>query len=94
MKWTINYKDVNTKPLEYGDKIIKKRFCFFPKSQYDITNRSSVFYWLRYVYVVYVWTEGTSVEWDPNGIPVSESDYWRRIGIATTYDNAAKEIWC
>ena len=92
MKWTINHKYVNKEVVEYGDKKVRKRFCFFPKAQYDITTNSSTFYWLQYVYVVYEWTEGIDVEWDFSGLPVYEPDYWRQIGIAATYDNAIKEF--
>ena len=93
MKWTINHRYTNKKALEYGDKKIKKHFCVFPQVQYDIESNSSTFYWLQYVYIVYEWTEGTDVEWDPSGIPVCESDYWFKLGIATTYENASKGIW-
>lgn len=93
MKWTINHKYDDKKVIEYGDKKVRKRFCFFPKSQYDITTNSSTFYWLQYVYVVYEWTEGTNTEWDASGIPMCESDYWHKVGIASTYENAVDGLW-
>ena len=93
MKWTLNHRYIDKEPLKYGDCRIKRRFCLFPRTQYNIESNSTTYYWLQNVFIAYEWTEGTNVEWDPSGIPVCEPDYWRRIGIATTYNNAVKGIW-
>lgn len=93
MRWTITHKVIPDTSPNYGDIRIKKHFCLFPKSNYDGDTGSTTYYWLETVFIAYKWTEGINIEWDFSGLPVCEPDYWRRIGIATTYENASKSIW-
>ena len=93
MQWTIKHQYIDKEFPYYGDIKVKKRFCLFPRAQYDVESNSTTYYWLQNVYITYEWTEGINVEWDFSGLPVCEPDYWRRVGIATTYENASKSIW-
>lgn len=91
MRWTKEDKHYKGKQrLRFGDKKIKKRFCLFPKS--DWNNGVTTYFWLETVWVVYEWTQG-GIYQGPCGMDVV-NDHWGKIGIATSYSNAVKEIWC
>lgn len=89
MRWTVESKPLKPR-TQFGDKKIKKHFCLFPKSNYN--NGVTTYFWLETVYIVYEWREGYE-SCTPWGSIDYEPDYWCRIGIATSYDNAVKEIW-
>jgi hypothetical protein len=89
MRWTIEHKPCKPRH-KFGDKKIKKHFCLFPKSDYN--NGTTTYFWLETIYIVYEWTEG-GYDYSPWGTRDIEPDYWNRLGIATSYNNAVKEIW-
>lgn len=92
MKWTIRDKSTFKYIPKYGDLKVKKHFCFLPKSNYDAKAGITTYYWLETVYIAYEWTEG--VEWDcTTGLELYYSDFWQKVGIATSYNNAVKRIW-
>ena len=93
MKWIKEDKSKVTKfERNYGDKKIKKHFCLLPKAHYDSINCVTIYYWLETVYLVYEWVKGA--RYSSYYIFSDESDHWKRIGLATSYSNAVRELWC
>ena len=92
MKWIKEDKSKVTKfERNYGDKKIKKHFCLLPKTYYDSINCATIYYWLETVYLVYEWVKGEPyITYDDCHC---ESDHWERIGLATSYSNAVRELW-
>lgn len=91
MRWTIESKSKFKESPKIGDKKIKKKFCLFPKSDFNFETGTTTYYWLETVYIVYKLTEGGMfyAEWGENVRP----NYWQEIGIATSYSNAIREIY-
>ena len=71
-------------------KKIKKHFCLLPKTQHDSINGGTIYYWLETVYLVYEWVKGEPY-YDFYDFRC-ESDHWERIGLATSYSNAVREL--
>lgn len=77
---------------KYGDKKIKKHFCLLPKTHYDSINSGTIYYWLETVYLVYEWVKGEPYV-TCDDYCHCEPDHWERIGLATSYSNAIRELW-
>lgn len=73
-----------TKERIEGDTKIKKHFCIFPRSDYNANTGVTTWYWLETVYILYIWHTPCYTD---------DTAYWHKIGIATSYENAANKIW-
>ena len=93
MRWIKKDKSKAVKSKhKYGDKKIIKHFCLLPETHYDSINSRTIFYWLETVYLVYEWVKGEPYV-TCDDYYHCESDHWKRIGLATSYSNAVRELW-
>lgn len=91
MRWIKKDKSKVIFKHKYGDKKIKKHFCLLPKTHYDSINGGTIYYWLETVYLVYEWVKGEP--YSSYYVFSDEPDHWERIGLATSYSNAVRELW-
>lgn len=92
MRWIKEGKSKVTRfERNYGDKKIKKHFCLLPKTYYDSIDCVTIYYWLETVYLVYEWVKGE--RHSSYYFFTDEPDHWERIGLATSYSNAVRELW-
>ena len=90
MRWFKEDKPYVDKTIKIGSKKIKKLFCLFPKKFRN--NGGTHYVWLETVYIVYERKEGFHYatywgSWD------YQPNYWEKIGVAYSYDNALDQVW-